>query len=204
MLLKHWRLSYAARVEPGSQDLGFLFEVDSREASRMRKAGCRHCGGVLHSARYGRKPRGIPSALAAEGECAALRHSFCCALCRRRTTPASVRFFGRRVYVGLIFVLLPALLGSEGPTAAAAACRKLHLSLRTLRRWRRWWQEDFAGSAFWRGSRRRFAPGVEEAGLPLGLVNSFEGVDWADRGVQALFLLREWFSFLIVADGDSA
>ena len=46
----------------------FLFEVDSREASRMRKAGCRHCGGVLHSARYGRKPRGIPSALAADGE----------------------------------------------------------------------------------------------------------------------------------------
>ena len=40
-------------------------------------------------------------------------------------------FFGRRVYVGLIFVLLPALLGSEGPTAASAACRKLHLSFRT-------------------------------------------------------------------------
>ena len=28
-----------------------------------------------------------------------------------------MRFFGRRVYVGLIFVLLPALMGSEGPAA---------------------------------------------------------------------------------------
>ena len=193
---------------PESSQVGkiwdFLLQVDSREASQVRKTGCRHCGGVLHSAHYGRKPRGIPSALAGAGECAALRHSFCCAVCRRRTMPASVRFFGRRVYVGLIFVLLPALLGQEGPTAAAAACKKLNLSLRTLRRWRRWWQEDFADSAFWRGSRGRFAPGVEEAGLPLGLVDSFEGVDWADRVVQALLLLREWFSFLILVEGDSA
>ena len=72
----------------------FLLQVDSREASQVRKTGCRHCGGVLHSARYGRKPRGIPSALAADGECAAFRHSFCCAVCRRRTTPASGRVGG--------------------------------------------------------------------------------------------------------------
>ena len=122
---------------------------------------------------------------------------FCCAACRRRTTPASVRFFGRRVYVGLIFVLLPALMGSEGPAAASAACRKLHVSLRTLRRWRRWWQEDFAGSAFWRGSRGRFAPGVEKAGLPLGLVDSFEGVDWSTGGLRrfCFFANGSRFSF---------
>ncbi len=193
---------------PESSEVGkiwdFLFQADDREASRVLKAGCGHCGGVLHSAHYGRKPRGIPSSLAAAGECTAFRHSFCCAACRRRTTPASVRFFGRRIYVGLIFVLLPALLGAEGPTAAAEACGKLNLSLRTLRRWRRWWQEDFAGSAFWRGSRGRFVAGVEEAGLPLGLVDSFEGVDWVDRGVKALLFLREWFSFLILVEGDSA
>ena len=26
----------------------FLLLVDSREASRVRKAGCRHCGGGVH------------------------------------------------------------------------------------------------------------------------------------------------------------
>ena len=56
----------------------FLLLANDREASRVRKAGCRHCGGVPHSARYGPKPRGIPSSLAADGECAAFRHSFCC------------------------------------------------------------------------------------------------------------------------------
>ena len=83
---------------PESSQVGkiwdFLLQVDSREASQVRKTGCRHCGGVLHSAHYGRKPRGIPSALAGAGECAALRHSFCCAVCRRRTMPASGRVGG--------------------------------------------------------------------------------------------------------------
>ncbi|MBK7051360.1 MAG: hypothetical protein IPH54_11480 [Rhodoferax sp.] len=33
--------------------------------------------------------------------------SFCCSLCRQRTTPMSVRFLGGRVYVLLAVVLLP-------------------------------------------------------------------------------------------------
>ena len=64
---------------PESSQVGkiwdFLFQADDREASRVRKAGCGHCGGVLHSAHYGRKPRGIPSALAAAGECTAFRQA---------------------------------------------------------------------------------------------------------------------------------
>ena len=48
---------------PESSQVGkiwdFLLQVDSREASQVRKTGCRHCGGVLHSAHYGRKPRGF-------------------------------------------------------------------------------------------------------------------------------------------------
>jgi len=39
------------------------------------------------------------------------RHSFCCAeeSCRRRTTPASVRFLGPKVYLGAIVALVTAL-----------------------------------------------------------------------------------------------
>ena len=63
----------------------FMFLIDEREASRVRCAGCRHCGGALHSATYARKPRGVPEAVVSGGSRPVLRHSFCCAVCRRRT-----------------------------------------------------------------------------------------------------------------------
>ena len=80
----------------------FLLRIERVEAERAREAGCCRCGGVPHSAEYGRKPRGVPCALAAKWADLAFRHGFCCGDGRRRTTPASVRFFGRQVYVGLI------------------------------------------------------------------------------------------------------
>lgn len=180
----------------------FLLLVDCREADRVREAGCYHCGGVLHSAGYVRKPRGVPYLLGSKRADLAFRHSFCCGSCRRRTMPASVRFFGRRVYVGLVFVLLPALSGDGGPSAVRCACRRLGLSRRTLRRWRRWWQEVFSASRFWRANRSRFLPGAAED-LPGDLLAGFRGAGCVERAVRGLLFLREWFLFLVVADGDS-
>ncbi len=72
----------------------FLTQVDAVEAETCRAAGCPRCGGVLHSARYPRKPYGLAVALRGD----VWRFSFCCAACRGRETPPSVRFFGRRSY----------------------------------------------------------------------------------------------------------
>jgi len=85
-----------------------LFHVDQELACEVQIGGCRFCGGVLHSARYPRKPRGLRQALDASYE---TRLSFCCAVdgCRRRNTPPSVRFLGRKVYLGAMIVLLTAL-----------------------------------------------------------------------------------------------
>lgn len=69
-----------------------LFRIDSDLAEKARAARC-SCGGRLDAAHYPRKPR-APGDLGSEHH---RRHSFCCALCRCRTTPPSVRFFGRRV-----------------------------------------------------------------------------------------------------------
>ena len=49
--------------------------------------------GPLHQAHYERKPRDAPLIWMEEKS----RFSFCCGHCRRRCTPASVRFLGRRV-----------------------------------------------------------------------------------------------------------
>ena len=149
-----------------------LLRVDDLEAERVRQEGCGHCGGVLHCAGYGRKPRGVTDLLGSKRADLVFCHSFCCGTCRRRTMPASVRFPGRRVYVGLAVVLLPALLGDGSPSAALSACRRLHLSDRTLRRWRRWWQEEFSSSRFWRAHRGRLVPGAA-ARFPGGLLEAF-------------------------------
>ena len=72
----------------------FLSAIDEDLAAKSRVQGCGFCGGVLHSARYPRKPRGGP--MQAQASSLTTRQSFCCERCRRRTTPASVRFLGRR------------------------------------------------------------------------------------------------------------
>ena len=76
-----------------------LLQLDRVIAAEVEQAGC-CCGGALHSARYPRKPRGVTAELLPPDY--HRRLSFCCARdgCRRRTTPPSVRFLGRRVYLG--------------------------------------------------------------------------------------------------------
>jgi hypothetical protein len=52
---------------------------------------------------------------------------------------------------------------------AAALTDGLHISLRTLQRWRRWWLADFVQTPFWRARRALFMPPVEEPSLPESL-----------------------------------
>ena len=87
---------------------GELYELlqrfDEDLAAEHRAGGCPRCGGVLHSARYRRKPRGFAGLAPEYGR----RLSFCCARagCRQRATPPSLRFLGRKVYLGAVVVLL--------------------------------------------------------------------------------------------------
>ncbi|WP_273178976.1 hypothetical protein [Ferrovum myxofaciens] len=83
----------------------FLLRIDQDHAATIRLRGCIHCGGPLHQTHYERKPRDAPSSWIEEK----IRFSFCCGHCRRRCTPASVRFLGRRVYWGATVLLVTAL-----------------------------------------------------------------------------------------------
>lgn len=148
--------------------------IDEDLAGRARAAGCR-CGGRLHSARYPRKPRGGPQGLSAQYE---HRLSYCCAVesCRRRSTPPSVRFLGRKVYLGAVVVLVSALRQGPTPTRVGVLHDLFGVGERTLRRWRQWWQRTFAEGAFWRAARGRVLPVVAAHDLPRGLVERFAGV----------------------------
>jgi len=166
---------------------GFLFRIDLDLAKATRAGGCR-CGGRLHSARYPRKPRGGPADLDPEY---ARRASFCCAVdgCRGRVTPPSVRFLGRRVYLGAVVVLGAAMMHGVTPQRAAQLRELLGASRRTLGRWQRWWREVFVATAFWRGMRGHFVPAVDEHALPGSLLERFDART-GDTRAQLIALLH--------------
>ena len=82
----------------------FLFSIDQDLAKSIHEKGC-PCGGCLHSAKYPRKPRGGPDNLS---DHYGYRLSFCCNRdgCRKRATPPSVRFLGRKVYLAAVVILV--------------------------------------------------------------------------------------------------
>ena len=104
----------------------------------------------------------------------------------------SVRFLGRRVYLGLVVVLCSARHAGQN-TAAARLCEALAVPLRTLTRWRRWWREDFMQTPLWQAMCARFMPPVSAQGLPGELLARF-----ASDGEQALHRLLRFLAPLTV------
>ena len=165
----------------------FLSAIDSDLASRARLQGCSFCGGTLHSACYPRKPRG--GSVEFEATAPTMRQSFCCDNCRRRTTPESVRFLGRRVYPGFVMVLLSAMQSGVTDTLINELQLRLGVARRTLQRWRHWWREIFVATPFWDLGRGRFMPPIESAALPMSLLERFTGKDAQTQLVRCLRFL---------------
>jgi hypothetical protein len=165
--------------------LSQLEPLDRGLAEETRTRGCCFCGARLDSARYPRKARGVPQEL--DGFFSS-RYSFCCARegCRRRTTPPSFRFLGRRVFAAAVVVLLSAL--EQGVTRQRA--RRLRewvgISRRTLGRWRRWWRQEFVQTGFWQAARGRLRRPIREDRMPLSLLEIFGAASAPERMVQLL------------------
>ena len=166
-----------------------LRQIDDELAQQARAGGC-SCGGVLHQANYPRKPRGCPSEMRAQHES---RLSFCCATCRKRCTSMSVRFLGRRVYLGLVVVLASVRRDGQTPVTARLS-QMLEVPLRTLQRWRQWWCELFPLTTLWQAMCARFMPAVVIALLPASLLERF-----GNSSGQALTRLLVFLSPLTVS-----
>lgn len=139
-----------------------LLEIDQKLAQKTREKGCPRCGGRLHSATYPRKPRGLLGC----GNQMYRRLSFCCSQCRKRELPPSVRFLGRKVYVGSVVILA---MSKECLQAAAfSVCRQ------TLRRWRAFWNAALdRTSSFWKKAQCFLSSGFEWNGTPIPIVEFF-------------------------------
>lgn len=168
-------------------------KLDGDLAAEARKGGCPECGGRLDAAAYPRKPRGALCALPAGYDS---RLSFCCDRdgCRSRMTPPSIRFLGRRVYLGAVVVLASAMQQGATPMRAQRLRELLGASLETLARWRRWWADAFVESDFWKVARARFSPPVDERGCPLSLLERF-GITEPERLVAAVSFLSPLSTF---------
>lgn len=86
----------------------------------------------------------------------------------------SVRFLGRRVYLAVAVVIVSAQRAASSAPAAQLALA-LSVPVRTLERWRRWWQVQFPLTALWRGAYGRFMPPVASERLPGSALERFAG-----------------------------
>ena len=95
----------------------------------------------------------------------------------------SVRFLGRRVYLGLAVVLMSERRAALTSTAARL-CQGLQIPWRTLARWRSWWVQSFPLTPTWASQCARFMPPVSTADLPASLSERFASL--AQTGEQAI------------------
>ncbi len=170
-----------------------LKHIDEDLAAEIQSQGC-ECGGTLHRANYPRRPRGGVADSAAVCE----RLSFCCERdgCRKRHTPPSVRFFGRRVYLGAVVLLVSAMRSGVSDARAHALRELLGVGRSTLKRWRRWWQRVFVDTLGWIEARARIVPCVDTDSLPRSLIERFAGT-----GQEALATILRFLSPVTTSRG---
>jgi hypothetical protein len=138
----------------------------------------------LHRADYPRKPRGGENLPDEYG----YRLSFCCDEdgCRKRVTPPSVRFLGRKVYLGAVVVLVVAMQQGPSPKRVAKLSELFGADRRTIVRWRAFWTEYFPQTPFWKVARGSLRAASDATPLPLALVQAFVHAEELHESVRRL------------------
>jgi len=126
-----------------------LYQLDKLIAEEVQSCNCPYCGAVLHVAMYPRKPRGV-------------------------SRPPSVRFLGRKVYLGVMVVLAAAAAQGLNDQRYKKLVEHLSLSRYTLQRWLTWWQEQLPETPFWRQLQGR-VPSISQIPLPTAILDRLAG-----------------------------
>lgn len=171
-------------LDLGREFFAQLEQFDEQMARRVAEAGCPRCGGPLHRGDYERKPRG--ALIAPAGEVSVVRFSLCCGRegCRKRAMPPSLRFLGRRVYLGAV-VLVASML-AQALTTAGSSRRRTGVPARTTQRWLGWWRGPFVLTAVLVALRARLV-GVDNKTLPASIVAKLQGT--GEQRVRAVLEL---------------
>lgn len=178
----------------------FLCVVDADLAATVQTAGCPRCGATLHSARYPRCIQGVAMQPESTHD---YRASFCCARdgCRRRVTPLSVRFLGRKRFLSAVVLLVSAARYGARAKLVQALQRAYGISRSTLARWQRWWRETVPQTAFWVVAKTRVTPSIDPSRVPVELVRRFEATAAMENLIAVLrFIATLPYDLAAVAD----
>lgn len=181
------------QIKFGREFFVALVEIDEKTVKQVAEGDCPLCGGPLHRSDYARKPRG--ALMAAAGEEFLTRFSLCCGSegCRKRATPPSLRFLGRRVYLGAVVIVASVI--AQALATAEAIRKATGVPARTTRRWRGWWQGAFLSSEVFVALCARLI-GVAAEELPKSVVLSLVGTP--EERVQSLL---QWLKPLTTGSG---
>ena len=183
-------------IELGGEFFDVLTTIDERIVERVAEGGCVYCGGPLHRGDFPRKPRGglIAEAAGAFDR----RFSLCCGRdgCRKRATPPSVRFLGRRVYVGAA-VIVASVVALQ--LTSAALRRATGIAARTVRRWLGWWRGPFTTTSVFVAVCARMVPAPVRRELPESMLTRLTGTP--SSRVEKLLVMLAPLTTMSVADG---
>lgn len=153
-----------------------LIKIDVELANSCIKKGCIYCSGKLHQADYPRSPMGMPQSFRDQYS---QRISFCCVNCRKRTTPPSVRFFGRRWYPAPVHIFISIMTCGINKRRIALIKKYFGIMVResTWRRWRKWWCDEFVVTRFWQAAKGQYPPSnkIIRGPFPRVIFNFYRG-----------------------------
>lgn len=173
-----------------------LAQIDEKIVVQCAARRCPLCRGPLHRSDFARKPRG--ALMAAGGEEFVTRFSLCCGRdgCRKRATPPSLRFLGRRVYLGAVVIMASVI--AQALTTAKALRQATGVPARTSRRWLSWWRSAFVLTDVFVNLRARLI-GVVVEKLPASILSPLG--DTPESQVRSLL---HWLTPLTTGSGDGS
>ena len=150
-----------------------LFNINSDIATEKKKELCPLCGAPLHQANYPRNPAGGPQDLPDDYK---IRFSLCCSRdgCRKRVTPTSVRFMGRKEHWSCVILIVITLKQNRtSGYTAEKLMRMFNISHSTLYRWAKYFRDFFPNSSLWKALRGNVRSDVYNNSLPGSLLQFF-------------------------------
>jgi hypothetical protein len=84
-----------------------------------------------------------------------------------------VRFLGRKVYLGVVVILITAMRQGPTPRRVRELSSLFGVDKATIARWQAFWRDYVPRTPFWKLARARLVPVLEIAALPVSLVEAF-------------------------------
>ena len=88
-------------------------------------------------------------------------------------TPPSVRFLGRKVYLGAVVILISAVRQGPTPRRVHELSTLFGVDRATVARCEAFWRDHIPQTPFWKVARARLIPVANLVALPLSLLEAF-------------------------------